>query len=80
MIKYLNQPLVKNYVSLLLVQGNFIFPLLVFPLVGRNIGVSEFGNILFCYMVAFYFSILSITALTFRRSEESQNGRSPRHR
>ncbi|MGP2975042.1 oligosaccharide flippase family protein [Serratia nematodiphila] len=58
MIKHLNQPLVKNYVSLLLVQGgNFIFPLLVFPLVGRNIGVSEFGNILFCYMVAFYFSI-----------------------
>ena len=58
MIKYLNQPLVKNCVSLLLVQGgNFIFPLLVFPLVGRNIGVSEFGNILFCYMVAFYFSI-----------------------
>ncbi|MFI8418268.1 oligosaccharide flippase family protein [Serratia sp. NPDC078593] len=58
MIKYLNQPLVKNYVSLLLVQGgNFIFPLLVFPIIGRNIGVSEFGNILFCYMVAFYFSI-----------------------
>lgn len=57
MIKYLNQPLVKNYVSLLLVQGEFYIPLLVFPLVGRNIGVSEFGNILFCYMVAFYFSI-----------------------
>ncbi|MCR0999097.1 oligosaccharide flippase family protein [Serratia rubidaea] len=58
MIKYINQPLVKNYASLLLVQGgNFIFPLLVFPLIGRSIGVSEFGNILFCYMVGFYFSI-----------------------
>lgn len=58
MIKYSNRPLLINYTSLLLVQGgNFIFPLLVFPIIGRNIGVSEFGNILFCYMVALYFSI-----------------------
>ncbi|CAI0881214.1 Putative O-antigen transporter [Serratia entomophila] len=77
MIKYLNQPLVKNYVSLLLVQGgNFIFPLLVFPLVGRNIGVSEFGNILFCYMVAFYFSIFVDYGFNFsavRRVSKMEN-------
>jgi PST family polysaccharide transporter len=77
MIKYLNQPLVKNYVSLLLAQGgNFIFPLLVFPLVGRNIGVSEFGNILFCYMVAFYFSIFVDYGFNFsavRRVSKMEN-------
>lgn len=77
MIKSLNQPLVKNYLSLLLVQGgNFIFPLLVFPLVGRHIGVSEFGNILFCYMVAFYFSIFVDYGFNFsavRRVSKQEN-------
>lgn len=58
MIKYVNHPVVRNYLSLLMVQGgNFIFPLLVFPIIGRNIGVALFGDIMFCYMIAFYLSI-----------------------
>lgn len=35
MIKYLNQPLVKNYVSLLLVQGEFYIP---------STGISSCGS------------------------------------
>ncbi len=72
MIKYLNQPLVKNYVSLLLVQGGILYSLLVFPLwVGTSVSVS-LATFYSAIWLPSIFPFLSITALTFRRSEESQ--------
>lgn len=73
MIKYLNQPLVKNYVSLLLVQGGILYSLYWYFLlwVGTSVSVS-LATFYSAIWLPSIFPFLSITALTFRRSEESQ--------
>ncbi|MDE4017643.1 oligosaccharide flippase family protein, partial [Glaesserella parasuis] len=53
--KFLNNKLIKNAVSLGILQiSNYVFPLLIWPLLAKFLGVENFG------LVMIVFSILTL--------------------
>lgn len=72
--------LVKNFISLALIQGtNFILPLLVIPYLIQVVGIEKFGLISFAQVIALYLVIFSEYGFNLSATKEvSENRDNPK--